>query len=184
MHFSQRYNYALIKLNTGNFSNTLSVVEKTWKTFDHQFAFEFAFLSDYMNQQYRLEQNMATVLGTFSVIAIAIACFGLLAIAALSFRQKIKEVSTRKVLGATMRQIMILLAKDFTRVVLIAIVLSVPLVWWMMNDWLQNFTFRTTINPAIFVISGMILLILAWSTLSYLLWKISNVNPVETLKNE
>lgn len=179
-----RFNYVLIKLNTDDFSGSLSAIEKTWKKFDNRFAFEFAFLSDYLNQQYRLEQSMATVLGTFSIIAIAIACFGLLAIAALSFRQKIKEVSIRKVLGATMAQIMMLLAKDFTRMVLIAIVLSVPAVWWVMSDWLQNFTFRTTINPLIFVISGILLLVLAWSTLSYLLWKISNINPVETLKNE
>lgn len=181
---SPHYNYVLIKLNTDNFSNTINEIENKWATFDPQFAFEFSFLSDYLNQQYRLEQNMATVVGTFSVVAIAVACFGLLAIAALSFRQKVKEVSIRKVLGATMQQIMMLLVKDFTRVVLIAIVLSVPLVWWMMNDWLQNFTFRTTISPVIFVISGMTLLILAWLTLSYLLWKISNINPVETLKNE
>lgn len=179
-----RYNYVLIKLNTDNFSSTLTAIEKTWKKFDNRFGFEFSFLSDYLNQQYRLEQSMATVLGTFSFIAIAIACFGLLAIAALTFRQKTKEVSIRKVLGATISQIMILLAKDFTRIVLIAVVLAVPLAWWIMVEWLQNFTFRTTINPWIFAGSGILLLIIAWSTLSYLLWKISNVNPAETLKNE
>ena len=181
---SQRYNYILIKLNTDDFPNSIKAIERTWKKFDNQFAFEFSFLSDYLNQQYALEQNMATVLGTFSILAIVIACFGLLAIAALSFRQKIKEISIRKVLGASLSQVMVLLAKDFTRLVFISIVLSVPMVWWIMNDWLQNFTFRTTINPAIFVISGVLLLILAWATLSYLLWKISNINPVETLKNE
>jgi putative ABC transport system permease protein len=179
-----RYNYVLVKLNTAEFSSTINAIENTWKKFDNRFAFDFSFLSDYLNQQYRFEQSMAAVLGAFSFIAITIACFGLLAIASLTFTQKIKEVSIRKVLGATLLQIMLLLIKDFTRIVIIAVLLATPVIWWIMNSWLENFTFRTPINPMIFVGSGMLLVAVAWATLSYLLWKISLVNPAETLKNE
>ncbi len=179
-----RYNYVLIKLDTDNFAGTLRSIENTWKKFDNQFAFEFSFLSDYLNEQYRLEKSMAKVLSTFSFIAITIACCGLFSIAALTFRQKTKEVSIRKVLGATVEQIILLLVKDFTRIVLLAVLLAVPLVWWMMNEWLENFTFRTSIDPLIFLGTGVMLLLMAWITLGYLLWRISNMNPAQTLKNE
>jgi putative ABC transport system permease protein len=181
---SPHYNYVVIKLNTNNFSRTAISIENTWKKFDNRFAFDFAFLSSYLNQQYRQEQSMAAVLGTFSCIAIIIACFGLLAIAALTFRQKTKEVSIRKIMGATVVQIMLLLAKDFTRLVLAAIILAVPISWWIMRSWLDNFTFRTAINPLIFVGAGLLLLAIAWLTLSYLVWSVSRINPVETLKND
>jgi putative ABC transport system permease protein len=179
-----RYNYVLIKLNTEDFAKTLTAVQNTWAKFDSRFGFEFSFLSDYLNQQYILEQGMARILSTFSAIAIAIACFGLLGIAALSFRQKTKEVSIRKVLGATIPEIIFHLAKNFSRILLIAIGLAVPLIWWVMEHWLENFTFRITINPLIFVGAGVLLMIIAWITLSHLLWKISNINPAETLKSE
>lgn len=159
-------------------------VESTWKKFDNIFDFEFSFLSDYLNQQYASEQKMGIVLTSFAIIAVIIACLGLLGIATLSFRQKTKEVSIRKVLGATIVNMMVLLVRDFTKVVLIAIVLAVPLVWWIMKDWLDNFTFRIQINPMIFAGSGLGLLLIAWGTLIYLTWKVTKVNPAEILKNE
>jgi putative ABC transport system permease protein len=179
-----RYNYVLIKLNTQDFSHTLEAVQSTWRKFDNRFGFEFAFLSDYLNQQYVLEQSMAKILSAFAGIAIAIACFGLLGVAAFSFRQKTKEVSIRKVLGATMLEIMFHLVKKFSKIVLISVGMAVPLIWWVMDYWLENFTFRITINPLIFAGTGVLLLIIAWLTLSHQLWKVSTVNPAETLKNE
>ena len=127
---------------------------------------------------------MAGVLTVFSVIAVAIACFGLLGIAALTFRQKTKEVSIRKVLGATRINLMVQLIGNFSRMILVAVVLAVPLVWWMMNQWLQHFILRIEINPLLFLYAGLLLLLLSWLTLAYLTWKVSNVNPAETLKSE
>ena len=163
---------------------TLSAIEKTWKKFNDRFGFEFSFLSDQLNQQYSAEQNMATVMITFSVLAAIIACFGLLGIAALTFRNKTKEVSVRKVLGATLANLAVLLLKDFTRLVLLAILLAVPLVWWMMNRWLENFSYRTVISPMVFGVSGILLIAITWGTLSYLTLKIARVNPAETLRSE
>lgn len=178
------FNYVLVKLNTADFTTTIKSVETTWKKFDDRFDFEFSFLEDQLNQQYASEQNMANILATFSTLAVAIACFGLLGIAALNFRQKTKEICIRKVLGGTVIGLMVFLLKDFTRLVLIAILLALPLSWWMMSQWLENFNFRTGINPLIFIASGSVLLLLAWGTLSYLTLKIASVNPAETLKNE
>lgn len=181
---SPNYNYVVINLSTADFNTTIQAIEKVWRTVDTQFAFDFSFLSDDLNLQYAEEQNMANVLGAFSGIAVAIACFGLLGIAALTFRQRTKEVSIRKVLGANRSNLMMLLIKDFTTMILVAILLAVPLVWWMMSEWLQHFTLRVTINPILFAGSGLLLMLFAWTTLAYLTWKVSNVNPAETLKSE
>jgi len=88
------------------------------------------------------------------------------------------------VLGASLPNLIVLLLKDFTRLVLIAIVLAVPLVWWLMNNWLQNFSFRVTINPVVFVVTGISLVLMCWVTLSFLTMKTARVNPAETLKSE
>ena len=120
----------------------------------------------------------------FAILAAVIACFGLLGIAALTFRQRIKEVGVRKVLGATAMGLTILLLKDFTRTILIAIVLAVPFVAWLMNEWLRNFAFHVPIHPMVFGISGVLLIAVAWGTLGYLTLKIVRVNPAEVLKSE
>jgi putative ABC transport system permease protein len=181
---SPNFNYVMIKMSASDFAKSLQAIESSWKKFDDRFGFEFSFLSDELNQQYASEQNMATVMITFAILAVIIACIGLLGIAALTFRQKTKEVSVRKVLGATVASLMLLLLKDFTRMVVVAILLSVPFVWWLMNQWLQNFTYRTVVNPLIFVGSGVLLIAVTWGTLSYLTLKIARVNPAETLKSE
>ncbi len=127
---------------------------------------------------------MVRVLDIFSFLGVSIASIGLLGIAALAFRQRTKEVSIRKVLGATLLNLILLLLKDFTKLVLVAIVLAVPLVWWVMNGWLQNFSYRITINPIVFVITGLSLVLIAWITLGFLTVKTASVNPAETLKAE
>jgi len=178
------YNYVLVNLHTRDFDKTIRAVETTWKKFDDRFGFEFSFLSNQLSQQYAAEQNMAAVMITFALLAAIIACVGLLGMAALAFRQKVKEVSVRKVLGATLANLTILLLKDFTRTIVIAIVLAVPFVGWLMSRWLQNFAFHIAINPLVFAVSGLLLIVIAWGTLSYLTLKIARVNPAETLKSE
>jgi putative ABC transport system permease protein len=178
------FNYVLVKVQTSDFAAAIASIESTWKKFDSRFEFEFNFLEDQLNQQYKSEQDMANILAAFSFLAAAIACFGLLGIAALSFRQKTKEIGVRKVLGATVPGLMVLLMKDFTRLLLIAIVIAVPITWMMMSRWLENFNFRTVINPLVFVGSGVVLILLAWITLSYLTLRVARVNPAETLRSE
>lgn len=178
------YSYVVVKLNTSDLGTTITGIEKAWKQFDNRFTFGFSFLSDQLTQQYALEKNMGAILGTFSGIAILIACFGLLGIASLTFRQRTKEVSIRKVLGASVAGLFALLLKDFTRMIIIALVLAVPVVLWIMDGWLENFTFRTNIEPMIFVGSGLLLLMTAWITLGYLTLQVAKTNPAETLKNE
>ncbi|GHM98885.1 ABC transporter permease [Cytophagales bacterium WSM2-2] len=179
-----RYNYAVVKVNTTDFATTIRDIEKTWRKFDDKFRFEFSFLDTQLNQLYADERSMVSVLNIFSLLGVAIASLGLLGIAALTFRQRTKEVSVRKVLGATLPNLIVLLVRDFTRLVIVAILLAVPLVWWVMNQWLLNFSYRVEINPAVFVITGLGLVLISWATLGFLTMKTAQINPAETLRSE
>jgi putative ABC transport system permease protein len=177
-------NYILIKVNTGNFEERITSIQNTFKQFDPNHTFEFSFLQDHLNQQYAQEERTANILGTFSFIAIMIACFGLFGMSMLTFHQKVKEVSVRKVLGASPFSLLILLLGNFTRLIIIAIIIATPLAWYIMNQWLTNFSYQVTIDPVVFVGSGLVLIIISWITLSYFTYRASKLNPAETLKNE
>jgi len=180
----QRFNHILIKLETGNIQNKIKAIEKIYKKFEQVYGFEFAFLEDQLNAQYASEQRTVSILTMFTVIAILIASFGLFGMSLLSFQQKIKEFSVRKVLGASVPAILVLMAGRFTKLITLAVVLATPLAWFIMNNWLRNFTYQIHIHPVIFIISGLILVLSAWITLSYFTVKASRLNPAETLKSE
>ena len=108
----------------------------------------------------------------------------LFGISLLTFQQKVKELSVRKVLGAGLPGILLLVVGDFTRLIALAVVLATPLAWWLMTEWLQNFGYRVDIHPIVFVGSGMVLILVALITLSYFTVKAAKLNPAETLKNE
>jgi len=179
-----RYNYVLVKMETNRLDDRMAAVEQVWRKFDDMFTFEFRFLRDELNTQYVEEKNLSTALTIFALLATAIACFGLLGIAALTFRQKTKEVSIRKVMGASVERIMMLLLGNFTRLVIVAAVLAIPVTWWLMTRWLTNFTYHTTINPLVFVSVAVLLLAVAWGTLAYLTIQVAKTNPAETLRGE
>ncbi|HEY3430010.1 MAG TPA: FtsX-like permease family protein, partial [Cyclobacteriaceae bacterium] len=120
----------------------------------------------------------------FAFIAIIIACFGLFGMAMLTFSQRTKEVSIRKVLGASLSGLIVLLLRDFTRLIFIAVIIATPFAWWMMDQWLDNFIYQVGIHPLVFILSGFMLMVIAWITLSYFTYTTSRVNPAETLKNE
>ncbi|MEO1050060.1 MAG: ABC transporter permease [Bacteroidota bacterium] len=178
------YNHTLVKVKTQDLSATLTAVEGVWKQFDKNFEFEYEFLDEMIEQQYRAEQKMAGVFSGFSILAAIIACLGLLGLAMLNFRYKMKEVGIRKVFGASTSGLMVLLIKDFTRLVAVAIILAVPLAWAVMNNWLENFTFRISINPLIFLLTGGIVLLLSWLTLGYLTFNAASSNPTSILRND
>ena len=181
---SKTYNHILIKTSMENLDKKLAAIEKTYKRIEPIFGFEFSFLEDHLNEQYASEKRTGNILGAFSFIAILIACFGLFAMSMLTFHQKIKEVSVRKVLGATPISLLLLLLGDFTKLILIAVVIGIPLTWWIMDGWLDNFSYQITIHPAVFVGSGLLLIVISWITLSYFTIKASKLNPAETLKTE
>ncbi|ELR72446.1 putative FtsX-related transmembrane transport protein [Fulvivirga imtechensis AK7] len=178
------YNHVLLKLNSDNPGRSMEQVEIVWRKFEDRFAFDYSILSDDLSNQYISEEKTAQVFSGFSLVAVLIACFGLFGLASLSFSQRAKEVSIRKVLGASTSRILALLISDFTRLIALAIIIAVPLAWLLMSRWLENFTFKVQINPLSFLIAATALILLAWITVSYLTIKVASANPVDKLKEE
>ena len=180
----ERFNHILVKLDTRDLQQKLVAIEKVYKEFEPVFGFEFSFLEERLNSQYAAEKRTVTILTVFTVIAILIAAFGLFGMSLLTFQQKVKELSVRKVLGASLRNILVLLVGDFTKLIVLAVLLATPVAWWIMDNWLENFSYQIDIHPLIFIGSGLLLVVVAWATLSYFTVKASRLNPAETLKNE
>jgi putative ABC transport system permease protein len=178
------YNHLVLKLDTKDFDASIANVKKIYSQFDHAFEFEFSFLDDQLDRQYKSEELTATIFTIFAFLAIAIACFGLFGMAMLTFAQRTKEVSVRKVLGASVTSMMVLLLSDFTKLIVVAIVLATPIAWWMMDKWLDNFIYKVNIHPLTFVLAGLTLLVVAWMTLGYFTLRTSKINPSESLKAE
>jgi putative ABC transport system permease protein len=178
------YNHLVLKLNTEDFDASIAQVKKVYSQFDDSFEFEFTFLDDRLNKQYESEERTAVIFSAFAFIAIAIACFGLFGMAMLSFNQRTKEVSIRKVLGASVAGLMVLLLRDFTKLIILAILLATPVAWWLMDNWLDNFIYQVGIHPFTFLISGLALVAISWGTLGYFTLKTSRANPAEVLKTE
>ncbi|MGC3946098.1 MAG: ABC transporter permease [Chryseolinea sp.] len=181
---NRAFNFLVAKVSLGNFSKRISDIERTYKEFEPTFGFEFSFLDVQLDNLYRGERRTASILAVFSCIALMIAAFGLFAMSMMLYYQKSKEVSIRKVLGASRQHLMVLLLGDFTRLVSIAIVLGAPLSWYIMHEWLKNFTYRLDIGFWPYVISGIALLFVAWGTLGYFTLKATQLNPADTLRSE
>ncbi|HTE33498.1 MAG TPA: ABC transporter permease [Chryseolinea sp.] len=178
------YSFIVIKVDINGFGNRIKDIERVYKQFETTFGFEFSFLEEQLNKQYQTERQTGAMLAIFSGLALLIASFGLFGMSMMLFYQKAKEVSIRKVLGATPSALLVLMLGDFTKLVLFAIAIGIPLSWLMMTEWLKNFSYRVGINPLIFLFSGLLLVVIAWVTLGYFTVKATQLNPAETLKND
>jgi putative ABC transport system permease protein len=162
----------------------VSMLESTWKSFTNNAPFEYSFMDQNLAQQYTSEKNLARTFLTFSVLAIFIACLGLLGLSAFVTEQRTKEIGIRKVLGASIPEIVVLLSKEFMKWVLIANVIAWPLAYYAMNEWLQNFAYRANIGVWVFIASGVLSLIVALMTVSSHAIKAATANPVESMRYE
>ncbi len=159
-------------------------LEQLFKKYFPGNPFDYVFLNDKYQQQYQTEQQYGMLFSIASVLAIFIACLGLFGLATFTAQQRIKEVGIRKVMGASVQQIVVLLSKDFLRLVVLAILIATPLCWYAMNQWLQEFAYRITIRWWIFVISGGIALLISVITISSQAIKSARSNPVKSLRSE
>lgn len=176
--------YAYARIKGGQITNALKKIESTWKEFaaDGQ-PFKYAFLDQDLNRHYESEKRAGLLFAVFSGLAIIIACVGLFGLAAYTTSLRTKEISVRKVLGASVSNVVILLSKDFTKLIVLAFVLSVPLAWFVMDSWLSNFAYRINIGAGVFLIAGGTSLAISWLTVSYQSIKAAIVNPVRSLKS-
>jgi putative ABC transport system permease protein len=173
-----------VRVNANNTAGIIKTIEAEWKQQVPELPFEYKFLDDDYNALYHTEQQTANVFTIFSGLAIVLACLGLFAITAFSVVQRTKEIGIRKVLGAKVSTIMLLISKDFLWLVIIAAAIGSPIAWYMSDKWLQDFAYRVTIQPWIFIIAGAACLLLAGLTVSAQSIKAAIANPVKSLRSE
>lgn len=173
-----------LNLNTGNMDETLSFVKAKWKELFPGDVFRYFFLNADFDRQYRSEERLMKIFGAFSSMAIFISCLGLFGLSTFMAERRTKEIGVRKVLGASISNITLLLSKEFIRWVLLANIIAWPIAYISMSKWLQNFAYRTDVGMWIFILSGLLALIIALITVSYQSIKAAAANPVEALKYE
>lgn len=176
--------YFSLKVSPANVSTTIAAVKVDY---DAKFAgnpFEYFFLDEYFNRQYQADQQFGQAFAFFAGLAIFVACLGLFGLASFTTIQRTKEIGVRKVLGASVPDILLLLSRDFLQLVLISFVIAVPLSWYTMHQWLQNYAFRTALQWWLFVLPGSLILLIALLTVSYQSIKTALINPVKSLRNE
>ncbi|MES2132452.1 MAG: FtsX-like permease family protein, partial [Bacteroidota bacterium] len=176
--------YVFIKTNSKNPMQVMDMIKRMYKDLEPGREFRGTFMDENTERWYSKEKSLSMLLGISSGIAIVLSCLGLFALALLMIQQRIKEVGVRKVLGASVFNINLLLAKDFLRLVIIAIVIATPLAWWLMNKWLYNFPYHTTISWFTFFMVGVIAIVIAVLTISFHTIKAAMSNPVKSLRTE
>lgn len=173
-----------IKLSVDNVQGSLAQIENTWKKFLAGRAFEYYFLDETYAKLYQSEERFQKVFISLVILGIIIACLGLLGLATFAAQQRVKEIGVRKVLGASVFNVVSLLSKDFLKLVLIALVLAVPIAWYLMSEWLKDFAYRINIEWWIFLVAAIIAIIIAFITISTQAIKAAISNPVKSLRTE
>ncbi|WP_461089017.1 ABC transporter permease [Spirosoma gilvum] len=178
------FNYIIVHVNTANMSNVISFLEQKWKVLRPDEPFAYTFLNEDFQKNYEAEARTSRIVSYFTIISILISCLGLFGLATFAAQQRTKEIGVRKVLGASITNIVLLLAKDFLILVVIAIVIASPIGWYAMNKWLQNFEYKIDIPWWIFAVSGVLAIAIAFITVSFQSIKAALMNPVKSLKTE
>ena len=176
--------YLPIRFKPADISGTISLIKDQWKKFVPGKPFEYFFLDENFDKLYQSEQKTGQIFTTFSVLAIFIACLGLLGLTIFTVERRIKEIGIRKVLGAPIASIVFLISKEFLKWVLVANVIAFPVAYYFMSKWLDNFAYRTEITVWVFVFSGIIAMAIALITVSSQTIKAATANPVESLRYE
>ena len=176
--------YACLRINTENVSGTIGFLENTWKKFVPNFPFEYSFLDERLDNLYRAEESMGQVFKYFTLLGMFIACLGLFGMASFTAEQRTKEIGIRKILGASVPNVVSLLSKEFTKLVLISNIIAWPVAYFVMNQWLQSFAYRTKIGIWIFLGSAVLALVIAFLTVSYQSTKSALTNPADALHYE
>lgn len=173
-----------IRIDPNNIPAALSFIEEKWKEIHPEYPFEYSFLDDTIISQYRSEKDVGRIFKYFTFLAIFISCLGLFGLALYTTEQRTKEIGIRKVLGASVPRLTLLLSKEFIKWVLLANVIAWPAAWYIMSKWLQSFAYKTDIGLWTFVLSGILALSISVVTVSFQTIKVAIANPVESLRYE
>ena len=184
MMLGNNYGGLVIKINTGNVKGFLSDLKKQWADFNPEGPLSYSFLDDNFAKLYASEIRTQQIFTAFAIIAIIIASLGLFGLSAFVTEQRTKEIGIRKVLGASVESVLLLVSKEFLLLVGIAFIISVPVTWWAMHVWLQDFAYRIHIAWWVFVVAGIIAILISALTISFQAIKAAVANPVKSLRSE
>jgi len=174
----------IAKVRSQDLSKVINQVESKWKSFASAEPFDYNFLDAAFDSQYRSEQRLGSIFSIFAALSIFIACLGLFGLSAFMAERRTKEIGVRKVLGASVSNVVVLLSKDFLRLTVIAIVIAFPVAWYFMSKWLEDFAYRINITWTIFLIAGFGTLIITLVTISFQAIAAAIANPVKSLRTE
>lgn len=183
-YHEQSGHYASVSVNTTNINKNLSGIEAVFKKAFPGKPFESFFLDDYFNNQYQSDQRLGNVFGLFASLAIVVACLGLLGLSAFIIKLRTKEIGIRKVLGASVSNVLLLVSKDFIRLVCLAAAIAVPVIYWAANEWLKSYAFHIRLSWFMFVVPPLVLLLLTLTTICLQSIKTALANPVKSLRTE
>ena len=173
-----------VKIRGNNTTAALAFIKSKWDSVYPDFPFEYQFLDDHFNEVYKADNQVSQIVGILAGLAIFISCLGLFGLASHSAERRVKEIGVRKVLGASVQNITILLSSNFLKLVLIANIIAWPIAWFAMHKWLQDFAYRINIQWWIFILAGIVSVMIAFFTVSFQSIKAAIANPVKSLRSE
>lgn len=174
----------LVKITGNNTAQTIQSIQAKWKNLVPHRPFDYHFLDEDYNKMYNAEIRLGKIMNLFAAIAIVLACMGLFGLSYHAIQQRQKEIGIRKVLGASVAQVLLLVSKGFLKLVLLAFVITVPATWWAMSKWLEDFAYRVSMGWLVFGVAGLMVLLIAAITVSFQAIKAAMANPVKSLRSE
>ena len=177
-------NIIQLKMNAANIQTSISKVEATWKKYFPQLPFEYKFLDEDFNSQYAADQKRGKIFAAFSILTIIITCLGLLGLTAFTTQQKQKEISIRRVMGASIIQVVIMITRNYLWLALISAFIAFPVAWYFMNNWLKIFPYNAGLSVFPFIVSAFVIVIIAVATTMFHSAKAALTNPAKSLRTE
>ncbi|RYY20433.1 MAG: FtsX-like permease family protein, partial [Chitinophagaceae bacterium] len=184
MTYNKDFGQLIVKVKTKEVAGVIDNLKSVWNGMNQDRPFEYSFLDEQFSNTYHAEQNTGRILGIFAGLTIFVACLGLFGLATFTVRQRNKEIGIRKVLGATVSSIVLLLSRDFIKLVFIAFVVAAPVSWFLMNKWLMDFEYRVDVALWIFGAAAMVAILITVATVGFRGLRAALINPSEVLKNE
>ena len=173
-----------VKVRSGDLTRTVARLQTSWEKFVPERPFAYSFQDEQMARLHQSEARFQRLFSSLAVLAIVIACLGLLGLAIYTAEQRTKEIGVRKILGADITSIAVLLSREFVGPVIVAFLLAIPLTWYAMNKWLQGFAYRIDISWWMFLVAGLLAIVIALVTISYQSIKAAVNNPIKSLRSE
>lgn len=173
-----------VRTGEGQTDAALASLETVFKKFNANYPFEYRFMDEDFERMYRKEKLMGSLALSFAILAIFISCLGLFGLASFTAEQRTKEIGVRKVLGASVSNLILLLSKEFLRLVAVAFVFAAPMAYYLMSGWLDDFAYRINLGGGVFVFAGLLAFVIAWATVSYQAFKVASANPITSLRYE